>query len=149
MIGRRRTSGNISQSGFTLLEIVVVFVVLGIASTIAMPMFDRWLDRDKRTSAAGALVRRLRQCRDRAIRYGNPGVVDVANRGSRPVDFEMSTVVRKADVTNPEIPSRSPITQYRCMPTGAIYGPHAYSLLESSGQIRIVDPLLGRIQTSP
>ena len=53
--------------GFTLLEIVAVLVLLGVAATLVLPSFTRGLRGIQLEAAARDLVTRMKQARSRAI----------------------------------------------------------------------------------
>lgn len=44
------------QAGFTLVELMVVVLIIGLVSTIAIPVFDRALKKSKRTALGASLL---------------------------------------------------------------------------------------------
>ncbi len=44
------------QSGFTLIELMVVVLIIGLISSIAIPMFDRALTKARRAAVGGSLT---------------------------------------------------------------------------------------------
>ncbi|NIM01183.1 MAG: prepilin-type N-terminal cleavage/methylation domain-containing protein [Acidobacteria bacterium] len=44
------------QSGFTLVELMVVVLIIGLVATIAIPVFDRALKKSKRTALGASLT---------------------------------------------------------------------------------------------
>ncbi len=58
--------------GFTLLELMVALVVLGIAVSIAVPSFGGMIDRQRIDSSLDVLLRGLRTARQEAIERNRP-----------------------------------------------------------------------------
>ncbi len=142
----------VSREGFTLLEIVVVFLVLGIASTIALPTFDRMMESDQRVRTDGDLVLRLTRCHETAIRLGTPQLLDVSSNGTLGgsyVDRESRSDMNKIALVTPKAALLSSRVRYHCLPTGAVYGPANHQPTASPGRLVLIDPLLGRIRSDP
>lgn len=68
----RRGSG-----GFTLLELLFVLVIVGLASTLAISNVSRLASRSGETSLVDNIVRELKQARIKAILSGMPNQIEV------------------------------------------------------------------------
>ncbi|UDL07425.1 GspH/FimT family pseudopilin [Marinobacter sp. CA1] len=60
-----------AHHGFTLIELMVVVVLVGIAAAIAVPNFGRMIDTNQRAAAVNDMVGLLNFARSEAIRRGN------------------------------------------------------------------------------
>jgi len=56
------------SKGFTLIEVIVVIVIIGILSTIAFPMFSRWIPNYRLKGAAQELYSDLQKSKLHAIK---------------------------------------------------------------------------------
>lgn len=63
------------QRGFTLIELMIVVVLLGITAAIAVPNFGRMIDNNQHAAAANDFSGLLHFARSEAIRRGNGVVV--------------------------------------------------------------------------
>jgi prepilin-type N-terminal cleavage/methylation domain-containing protein len=64
-----------AAAGFTLLEIMVVFVIVALATSLAVPAWRRWFEEDDMTLATRRIEALFRLARDSAIRSGSPVTV--------------------------------------------------------------------------
>jgi type II secretion system protein H len=60
------------QSGFSLLDLVIVIVILGILGTIAVPQFHSMMGARRLNAASGELVSALQYARNLAVKYQRP-----------------------------------------------------------------------------
>lgn len=73
--GIYRLARSPGTAGMSLIEIVVVFAILGVIILVTMPSMDRWFDNQRLKGAARAGADLLMLARAEAIRSGNPHVV--------------------------------------------------------------------------
>ena len=98
-------------SGFTLLEIVVTLVLLGLAAAMVAPAFQRNTSRD---SDVGAIVASAREA---AVRRAQTLVLHVDDRGA----WRLTPVRDTASISSGVLPqSRKPLT-VRISPLGACF----------------------------
>lgn len=64
-----------AAAGFTLLEMMVVFILVALATSLAVPAWRRWFEEDDMTVATRRIEALFRLARDSAIRSGNPVTV--------------------------------------------------------------------------
>jgi prepilin-type N-terminal cleavage/methylation domain-containing protein len=71
-----------NQSGFTLVEVTVVLIILALMGALAVPAFRRWVEDDELTGATRVLEALFRLARDSAIASGTPVVVWIDSASS-------------------------------------------------------------------
>jgi prepilin-type N-terminal cleavage/methylation domain-containing protein len=64
---------NRGRSGFTLLELLIVLVIVGVLSIISLPKFNDWRDRGQITSARQTVAAAVATARAAAVQKGYPG----------------------------------------------------------------------------
>jgi len=64
------------QHGFTLIEVMVVIAIIGVMTTIAIPAFSDWRDRQAVRSATQTLMSHLKQARVTAIAENRSVTID-------------------------------------------------------------------------
>ena len=87
------------ESGFTLLEMVVVIAVIGILSAIAIPNFIAWLSNRRVNSAARQMVSLLQNARIEAARAGANVVVTFDPDGNSVIDGNYEVFVDDGEGT--------------------------------------------------
>jgi general secretion pathway protein H len=80
---RRRISTRRRASGFTFLEIVVVLLIIGIGTVLAVPMIEGGFDSREVRRAARQIASTMHYCRGEAVARGEPQelVVDGIGNG--------------------------------------------------------------------
>lgn len=78
------------QRGFSLLELMIVIVIIGILSSIAYPAFSSWRERTAVNSAANSLLSHFKQAR----------VMSVAENRSVRITFTSTGYTYDADTTS-------------------------------------------------
>lgn len=88
--GRSLLSG---QRGFTLIELMIVVVIIGIIASVAYPSYTRYVQKSIRTDAHAGLMQaasELERCYTRTYSYTNcQGVITTSPNGS--YDITVST----------------------------------------------------------
>jgi type II secretion system protein H len=69
-----------SQSGFTLLELVVVLVIVGVISAVTIPAFSAGRRDDPAAAGASEVVSHLRTARSRALTLAQPTTLLIDTR---------------------------------------------------------------------
>ena len=75
----REKQDQVHQQGYTLLELIVVVLIIGILSGIAIPKFFDWLHEYRLQAAANTLVNHLRAARLLAIFTGKEYQLQITN----------------------------------------------------------------------
>lgn len=76
---KQMKSGRSANVGFTMVELLIVLVVMGILSAIALPAFTDFTNSARRSSAISLLVGDLNQARAEAIKRNRRALVCVRN----------------------------------------------------------------------
>lgn len=76
----REKQDQVHQQGYTLLELIVVVLIIGILSGIATPKFFDWLHEYRLQAAANTLMNHLRAARLLAIFTGKEHQLQITNR---------------------------------------------------------------------
>ncbi len=119
-----------SPRGFSLIELVIALVILGIIIATALPSYLQWRDNLEYKTTTRAVVAALREARSRAITNNQPHQVifDSANKQYRLTDYTTWTSLAP-DVSLYTGPTTTPyIVQYN--PNGT----------SSGGTINVQDP---------
>jgi prepilin-type N-terminal cleavage/methylation domain-containing protein len=119
-----------SPKGFSLIELVITLVILGIIIATALPSYLQWRDNLDFKTTAREVVAALREARSRAITNNQPHQVifDSANKQYRLADFTTWTSLAP-DVILYTGPTTTPyVVQYN--PNGT----------SSGGTINVQDP---------
>lgn len=82
------------QSGFTLIELVVVVALIAIVASFAIPSFSSLMDRKRVTSVTNSSLGMLNYARNEAIRRGEPVIVTAAGN-TMTATLTDATVVRE------------------------------------------------------
>ena len=62
-----RTKGRSAEHGFSLIEMIIVFVIIGIVSSIAIPAFSSWKEKQSVRSSSQSLLSHMKQARIQAM----------------------------------------------------------------------------------
>jgi len=103
------------RSGYTLIEIVIVLLIVGILAALAVPRMDGWLGVSRLESAMNGFRGDVAYARTLALRSGRPVIVRVEQRRYviRTIHQNGDTVVaRMVDFTQDD-----PILQFSAQPT--------------------------------
>ncbi len=117
------------KRGFTLVEVLLVLVILGITATVAVPAFGRLTARDEAAESSRELLELLRKVRGTAIDRGvattltlDPGTgrywVSAGSKDGRE-DLAAGTLSLTTQLT---LATRAPRVRWTFAPTGAAYG---------------------------
>jgi prepilin-type N-terminal cleavage/methylation domain-containing protein len=139
MQNERRVSGN--QTGFTLVEVSVVLILLALMGALAVPALRRWVQEDELTEATRRFELLFQLARDSAIATGKPitvwldsasssvwltgATVDSVQAGRMPVRHAGQLAVLPGEPL--ELPSTVHIeltrarAQFRFSPSGAVF----------------------------
>ena len=82
------------QSGFTLIELVVVVALIAVVAGFAIPNFSSLMDRNRVTSVTNSSLGMLNYARNEAIRRGEPVTVTAAGN-TMTATLTDATVVRQ------------------------------------------------------
>ena len=72
-----------NRSGFTIIELIVVMVILAVMTSLAVPAFRSWVDEDDLTVATRRIDTLFRLARDSAVRSGTPMTVWIDSASAR------------------------------------------------------------------
>jgi general secretion pathway protein H len=138
------------ERGFTLLELVVVLLLVGLASAIALPSIDRGIKRREARQSVLALAAVARDLRRRAIDEGKLKQLTVEPARGRYLAsggeiVDLPEAIQMTGVAGGE-PIGNQLTQFVFFPNGSILG-GAVELSDRMGAIYLVrlDSLVGRV----
>ena len=93
--------------GFTMPEVIIVILIIGVLAAISAPSFLRWVRNKEVDDALALVVGALREAQSEALRLG---------QGCK-VDIDTSTKVIRAETIQPPPPA-PPTPSENCLPTG-------------------------------
>lgn len=138
------------QRGFTLIELMVVLALIGVASMIALPAFDRGLKKRQTRQTVLALAATAREMRRQAIDHGKMRQLTVSpSEGGYLASggdiIHLPEEVRMTGVAGGE-PIGDRLTQFVFFPNGSILG-GVIELSDRQGSVYTVrlDSLVGRV----
>lgn len=98
-----------NRSGFTIIELIVVMVILAVMTSLAVPAFRSWVEEDDLTTATRRVESLFRLARDSAVRSGTPLSVWIDSVSARvwlvPVTLDSASSAPR--VTRAGVPSES------------------------------------------
>jgi prepilin-type N-terminal cleavage/methylation domain-containing protein len=98
-----------NRSGFTIVELIVVMVILAVMTSLAVPAFRSWVDEDDLTFATRRVETLFRMARDSAVRAGLPMTVWIDSITGRawlvPVTLDSASIA--PPVTRPGVAGRA------------------------------------------
>lgn len=77
------TARHANRSGFTIIELIVVMVILAVMTGLAVPAFRAWVEEDDMTAATRRVQTLFRFARDSAVRSGTPLSVWIDSASAR------------------------------------------------------------------
>jgi type IV pilus assembly protein PilE len=89
---------NVKQSGFTLIEAVIVMAILGILAMIAWPMYEEQSQKSRRTDGVAALItaaNEMEKCYSDNATYTGCDVDGTSSQGH----YEITSVINADDYT--------------------------------------------------
>jgi general secretion pathway protein H len=145
-----RAGGN--NRGFTLLELILVLVVLGLSSLLVLPSIDKGLRDQKIRRSALALAAAARDLRSRAVNQGVPQqlVLDVLQNSyllARNREIHLPAEIKIAGVDGGETLDRG-VHRFLFFPNGSTFGGQIIvSGVHQSDSYSIrLEPLTGKIE---
>jgi type II secretion system protein H len=113
----KKSCGRQSQSGFTLIEALIVIAVMGIITATAMPAFTSWRERTILSNAASIMLGNLQQARLYALTDNRQITVSFNNNaytfdtgGARQQVFSVPSSISLSTGWNPAFSSRGIVT---------------------------------------
>jgi len=139
-----------NRAGFTLIELVIVLVILGIASAIAYPALDRAVRKREARQSVLALAAVARDLRRRAIDEGKLKRLTVEPRANSYLAsgreiIRLPDTVAMTGATGGE-PIGERLTQYVFFPNGSLLGGEiALSDRQGSSYVVRMEAMVGRV----
>jgi prepilin-type N-terminal cleavage/methylation domain-containing protein len=153
-----------NPSGFTLVELIVVMIILAVMITLAIPAFRSWVDEDDMTVATRRVEALFRLARDSAVRSGTPVAVLIDSVSSRVwlVSMAMDSASAVA-VPNPDKTGQNPAASgeelglpeqvqlqltrarasFRFAPSGAVFADTLVLMAQNTARIITLNPWTG------
>jgi len=114
-----------SQRGFSLMEMMVVVVILGLFATIAIPAFSSWKEKQAVSNAAQALLMHLKQARVRAV----------SENRSVKITFASNSYTFDADTTGSCTPCKNNVISYSQFTSNLSISPTTTRTFSSRGTV--------------
>lgn len=73
--------GSVSSAGFTLLECLVVVAIVGVVTSLALPSYAQFIDREKISALSDEFAKTVTVARSAAIKSGVPVVLCASSNG--------------------------------------------------------------------
>ena len=93
-----RTTQQTTQTGFTLIELMIAVAIVALLAAIAVPNYNRYVEKSRRTDATTALTRiagQLERCYTQFGKYNDPdcdqyNTVNAAGAKSEEEDYDLT-----------------------------------------------------------
>ena len=143
---RMWSAGKVGSSGFTLIEMLVVLVILSLAAVAIVPALDRGLEVNRFRSQVHDLVLLLSQTRAEAIRNNRPRRIElVASRDSAAGSSSVLPQLVGIEITSPHSVRINSSLAVAFYPDGSATAVEIRLSRDNQRAALMVDPLTGRI----
>lgn len=114
-----------AQSGFSLLEMMIVIIIVGVLAAIGIPSFSSWKEKQAVSNATNALLSHMKQARNLAL---------AENRSVR-ITFSSSAYTFDADTTGSCGPCRDEAIGYSQFSSNLAISPTTVRTFTSRGTV--------------
>ena len=115
------------QRGFSIMEVMVVVVIVGVLTAIAIPAFSSWKERQAVSNVASSLLMHLKQARNLAV----------AENRSVSITFSSSAYTVDADTTGSCGPCKDNAVSYSQFSGGLSISPTTTRTFSSRGTLDV------------